>query len=86
MRLSRRLTESPVCLVADDNAVDMNMEKVLKIHQKYDPETKRVLEINPNHAGLSGRVRSERERRTRIRSSARSTGPTSCCEAKSGRG
>ncbi len=50
VRASKRLTESPVCLVAADNAADMNMEKVLKIHQNYNPETKRVLEINPNHA------------------------------------
>jgi len=50
VRASKRLTESPVCLVAADNATDMNMEKVLKIHQNYNPETKRVLEINPNHA------------------------------------
>ena len=49
VRLSRRLTESPVCLVASDHGVDMNMEKVLKIHQKYNPETKRILEINPRH-------------------------------------
>jgi molecular chaperone HtpG len=50
VRLSRRLTESPVCLVAGENAVDMNMEKVMKIHQKYEPGVKRVLEINPKHA------------------------------------
>lgn len=49
VRVSKRLTESPVCLVASDQGVDMNMEKVLKIHQKYDPEVKRVLEINPSH-------------------------------------
>lgn len=49
VRLSRRLTESPVCLVANDGAVDMNMEKVLKIHQKYDPNVKKILEINPKH-------------------------------------
>lgn len=49
VRLSRRLTESPVCLVADDGSVDMHMEKVLKIQQKYEPGIKRILEINPNH-------------------------------------
>lgn len=49
VRLSRRLTESPVCLVAPDNAVDMHMERVLKIHQKYESQTKPVLEINGNH-------------------------------------
>ena len=49
VRLSRRLTDSPVCLVADDGSVDMHMERVLKIQQKYDPTTKRILEINPKH-------------------------------------
>jgi len=50
VRLSKRLTESPVCLVADEKGVDMHMEKVLKIHQKYEPNAKPILEINPNHA------------------------------------
>ncbi len=47
---SKRLTESAVCLVAPDEGVDMYMERVLKLHQKYQPNTKPVLEINPNHA------------------------------------
>lgn len=51
VRLSSRLTNSPVCLVAADGAVDMQMERVLKIHQKYDPNEKtKILEINPDHA------------------------------------
>ncbi len=49
VRLSRRLTESPVCLVASDGSVDMHMEKVLKIQQQYEPGKKRILEINPKH-------------------------------------
>jgi len=48
-RLSKRLTESPVCLVADEGGVDMHMEKVLKLQQKYEPDRKPVLEINANH-------------------------------------
>ena len=48
-RASRRLTESPVCLVAHESGVDMNMERVLKIQQKYEPTTKPILEINPKH-------------------------------------
>jgi molecular chaperone HtpG len=48
-RISRRLTESPVCLVADEQGVDMHMEKVLKIQQKFEPGVKKVLEINPDH-------------------------------------
>ncbi|MEM9469722.1 MAG: molecular chaperone HtpG, partial [Pseudomonadota bacterium] len=50
VRISKRLTESPVCLVAEDGAVDMHMEKVLKIHQKYEPGVKKVLEINKDHS------------------------------------
>ncbi len=49
VRVSKRLTESPVCLVADDGGVDMHMEKVLKLQQKYEPSNKPVLEINPTH-------------------------------------
>jgi len=47
--ISKRLTESPVCLVAEEGGVDMHMERVLKIQQKYDPVSKRVLEINAGH-------------------------------------
>ncbi|MCB1839161.1 MAG: molecular chaperone HtpG [Rhodospirillales bacterium] len=49
VRKSQRLTNSPVCLVAADNSVDMHMERVLKIHQKYESNTKPVLEINAKH-------------------------------------
>ncbi len=50
VRKSKRLTDSPVCLVAADNAVDMHMERVLKLHQNYETNNNPVLEINPNHA------------------------------------
>ncbi|MCB1592936.1 MAG: molecular chaperone HtpG [Alphaproteobacteria bacterium] len=49
VRRSQRLSGSPVCLVAADNSVDMHMERVLKIHQKYENNIKPVLEINPQH-------------------------------------
>lgn len=49
VRLSSRLTDSPVCLIAADQGVDLRMERVLKVHQKYSPTEKRVLEINPKH-------------------------------------
>ena len=48
--VSNRLTDSPVCLVAPDGGVDMHMERVLKLHQKYAGQTKPVLEINAKHA------------------------------------
>ncbi len=48
--ISKRLTESPVCLVADEGGVDMQMERVMKIQQHYQPQIKRHMEINPKHA------------------------------------
>lgn len=50
VRISKRLTESPVCLVAPESGVDMHMERVLKLHQNYTGQTKPVLEINAEHS------------------------------------
>ena len=50
VRSSSRLTESPVCLVADEGDVDMHFEKLLRQHQQPVMGHKRVLEINPSHA------------------------------------
>ena len=49
VRPSKRLTNSVVCLVAPDEGVDMHMEQVLKINQKYNADTKPVLEVNIKH-------------------------------------
>lgn len=46
---SSRLTESPVCLVADDGGTDMHMERMLKNQQGYEALSLRVLEINESH-------------------------------------
>lgn len=50
VRISKRLTDSPVCLVAGDNAIDMHMERVLKIQQNYKGNSKPILEINAEHS------------------------------------
>ncbi|MFA5591820.1 MAG: molecular chaperone HtpG [Micavibrio sp.] len=51
VRISNRLTDSPVCLIADEAGVDMHMERVLKIQQKFEPaDNKKILEINDGHA------------------------------------
>ncbi len=50
VRKSKRLTDSPVCLVAADGGVDMHMERVLRMNQKYETDGKPVLEINAQHA------------------------------------
>jgi molecular chaperone HtpG len=50
VRPSRRLTESAVCLVADEHGLDLRLERFLKEHRQLDALAKRVLEINPKHA------------------------------------
>ena len=50
VRASERLTDSPVCLVADDGDMDMNIERLLKQHNQLSETTPRVLEINADHA------------------------------------
>src|SRR5690606_7289077 len=50
VRRSDRLTESPVCLVADEHGLNLHLERLLKQHGQIDQLSKRVLEINPRHA------------------------------------
>ena len=54
VRISNRLTESAVCLVADEGDIDMNLERILKAHQQIDTRAPRILEINPGHALIKG--------------------------------
>jgi molecular chaperone HtpG len=49
VRSSARLTDSAVCLVADEGDMDMRLERLLKQHRQLDDTAKRILEINPNH-------------------------------------
>jgi molecular chaperone HtpG len=49
VRSSARLTDSAVCLVADEGDMDMHLERLLKAHRQLDDAAKRILEINPNH-------------------------------------
>jgi molecular chaperone HtpG len=50
VRISDRLTDSPVCLVAGETDVDLHMGRVLKVHQQFESNAKPVLEINPDHS------------------------------------
>jgi molecular chaperone HtpG len=50
VKLSHRLTESPVCLVSVDRGASAHMERLLTSMGQAIPKTKRVMEINPNHA------------------------------------
>jgi molecular chaperone HtpG len=49
VRPTDRLTDSPVCLVADATDMDINLERLLKQHRQLDHNTPRILEINPAH-------------------------------------
>jgi molecular chaperone HtpG len=50
VRASKRLTDSAVCLVADEHDMDMHLERLLRQHRQTTGESKRILEINPRHA------------------------------------
>ncbi|MCC1492159.1 molecular chaperone HtpG [Cognatishimia sp. F0-27] len=59
VRPSKRLTDSPVCLIADEGDMDVNLERLLKRHGQLQEGMPRVLELNPSHAlitGLAGRA------------------------------
>ena len=62
VRPSKRLTDSPVCLIADDGDMDVNLERLLRRHGQLGHGMPRVLEINPTHAmitTLAERARAE---------------------------
>ncbi|HZZ77158.1 MAG TPA: molecular chaperone HtpG [Gemmataceae bacterium] len=50
-RLTNRLKESAVCLVADENAMSASMERLMARMQRDKPmaPSKRILEVNPDH-------------------------------------
>ena len=53
VRLSSRLTSSPVCLVGDDDDLSPQLERLLEASGQTVPKTKRIMELNPEHAILT---------------------------------
>ena len=49
VRVTFRLTDSPACLVADENELSGNLLRMLKAAGQNAPDSKPILEINPNH-------------------------------------
>ncbi len=49
VRPSRRLAESPVCLVAPEGGLDPRLERVLRQHGQLREAPRRILEYNPRH-------------------------------------
>jgi molecular chaperone HtpG len=54
VRASKRLADSPVCLVSPDGALSPHIERMLRARQMDLPETKRVLEVNRDHSVVVG--------------------------------
>jgi len=49
VRVTFRLTDSPACLVADENELSGNLVRMLKAAGQNAPESRPILEINPDH-------------------------------------
>jgi molecular chaperone HtpG len=58
VRVTNRLTDSPACLVADENAMSGNLERLLKSAGQDVHGSKPILEINPDHV-LVGKLKAE---------------------------
>jgi molecular chaperone HtpG len=65
VRVTFRLTDSPACLVADENELSGNLLRMLKAAGQNAPESKPILEINPNHP-LVTRLKAEDGASTRF--------------------
>ncbi|HLH10494.1 MAG TPA: molecular chaperone HtpG [Methylovirgula sp.] len=59
VRASKRLSESPACLVAPEYGFDRRLERILAEHGQLKSASKPVLEVNPKHpliTALAGHV------------------------------
>ncbi|TNF38319.1 MAG: molecular chaperone HtpG, partial [Gammaproteobacteria bacterium] len=49
VRITHRLTDSPSCLVLDQQDMGMQMQQILKAAGQHVPMSKPILELNPQH-------------------------------------
>jgi molecular chaperone HtpG len=56
VRVSSRLTSSPSCLVLPEGGLPPHLERLLRSTQPEAAKQKRILEINPDHALITGLV------------------------------
>jgi molecular chaperone HtpG len=54
VRVSDRLTESPVCLVADEGDTEIHLQRLLKQHNRAPEGAKPVFELNAEHPLIAG--------------------------------
>ncbi len=50
VRLSQRLTDSPACIVLDEQDLSSQMERMLRASGQHVPTQKPILELNPDHS------------------------------------
>ena len=60
VRLSHRLTNSPSCLVADQNDMGFQLQRILKAAGQDIADSKPIFELNPKHE-LSQKLRDEKD-------------------------
>ena len=53
VRVSQRLTDSPSCLVTDEQDMAVHLQRLLKQAGQQVPESRPILEINPGHVLVS---------------------------------
>lgn len=61
VRISRRLTDSPACLVMDEDAMSSHLQRLLREAGQSVPLSKPHLELNPNHP-LVDRLKAEQDK------------------------
>jgi len=49
VRMSSRLTDSPSCLIVDDNDMTAQMQQILQAAGQHVPASQPILELNPDH-------------------------------------
>ncbi|MEU0576036.1 molecular chaperone HtpG [Streptomyces griseoincarnatus] len=72
VRLSTRLTRSPACLVADADDLTPALENMYRSMGQEVPHSRRILELNPDHALVKGlnEAYTEREDRSELADTA----------------
>ncbi|MGN7619061.1 MAG: molecular chaperone HtpG [Ehrlichia sp.] len=53
VRISKKLTNSPVCLAVADGSMDIRMERFLREQKQLNYKSTKILEINPKHSIIS---------------------------------
>ncbi len=74
VRITLRLTDSPACLVADENAMSQHLQRLLKAAGQSAPATKPILELNPKHPLLERLKAGRRAAGRVVGAAARSSG------------